>query len=752
VQPEPYKQEWWEFTPEWVDFRKFRGWAQREMVRSACDLVRGLEPEHFSWGAKGDFGTQSWYTGEFVDMFGWYEPYVAASVARHFGRAALSGGYMLNCEHAYLDGRKQFDHKPGPRHYRGREEALENYNKLISSVFKGSKGFFSEWYEDGMCHAFHRTAYLKEEAPKYRIRHWSGQLPFYEPEAFEGPPVTMDRTALRASAANQMLLRLAPLWLPARPLTPQVLMPTTEASFFLRFFGEPPYADFETVGMRVLRSATVPADLVALPAAEDLSRYRLIVLTDTAQAISRRDAQRIKQFVQDGGKLVLLNGAGFSDDVRPRRYRPGPDEVFPLEEFAELGGYRIVAGNAWHMSLGKTPVRFAACDLSPGIADGTELTEYDLHYYYEPLPGSRVFLKGQLPKSDKEVALGVVNREGNVVVASVPPKNSKDEVVRLLAKWFRPVLDRWQVDDRVTLGGIDGAWDLYAGCLEGDGYTLAAVCNGNPDQDRKVSLRLRTLPPGEYAVIDVTSPRPELTKKSDGGLRLRPDPSAWNMKIDRWMSTDEIANQGIACEIKPLQAQVFLLRPKADRVWVSLWKPSLKTFAELPITVAHGTGAGEKDAAEALRATLASLGVKADVAAVSDVRRKKARHEVRINPMKANRGYREDTSTWYLMDVFDNELIDCPNNLILIGSAETNELVQLLARDGAFAYDKLLEKVGPAYPDPGRGVIGLVEAVNSATYDLRSECRDAILVGGADATGTRLAVEELVRLLRHHVR
>jgi hypothetical protein len=750
VQPEPYKKEWWEFTPEWVDFRKFRGWAQREMVRSACDLVRTLEPEHFSWGAKGDFGTQSWYTGEFVDMFGWYDPYVAASASRHFGKAALSGGYLFNCEHCYLDGRKQADHKPGPRHYRGREEAASVYNRLISAAFKGSKGFFSEWYEDGMCHAFHRTAYLKEEAPKFRIRHWSGQLPFYEPEAFEGPPVNMDRNILRASAANQMLLRLAPLWLPAKPLAPKVLLPTTEASFFLHFFGERPYADFETVGLRVLRSANLAADFMALPAVEDLSRYRLIVLTDTAQAISRRDAARIKQFVKDGGKLILLNGGGFSDDVRPRRYNQGTDKVFPLQEFADLGGYRIVAGNAWHMSLGKAMVRFAACDVSPQIADGTELAEYDIQYYYEPMPGSRVFLKCKLPKTDKEVALGLVNQEGNVIVASVPPKEAKEEVVHLLAKWFRPVLDRWQPDDRVTLGGIDDAWDLYAGCLEGDGYTLAAVCNLNEKEDRKLSLKLKMLPPGDYAVIDVTSPRPALTKKADGGLRLQRDSAAWNMKVERWMSSDELARQGIACEVKALQAQVFLLRPKADRVWVSLWKPSLKTFAELPITVAYGTGPGEKEAAETVRTALVSLGRTADVMAAGEVKRQKVRHEVRIDPMKSKRGYREDTSKWYLMDVFENELIDCPNNLVLVGSAETNELVKLLSKEGTFAYDKMLEKPGPAYPDPGRGVISMVEAVNSAIYDLRSESRDAVVVGGADAAGTRLAVEELVRLLRLH--
>jgi len=752
VQPEQYGKEWWEYTPEFVHFRKFRGWAQREMLRSACDLVRRLEPEHFSWGAKGDFGTMSWYAGEFVDMFGWYTPYVAASASRHFGRAALSGGYMLNCEHAYLDGRKQFDHKPGPRQYMGRDEAAGVYNKLVSSVFKGSKGFFSEWYEDGMCHAFHRTSFLKEMAPKFRIRHWTGQLPFYEPEAFEGPPVNMDRNALRASAANQMLLRLAPLWLPARPLEPKVLFPTTEASFFLRFFGQPPYAWFEDECMRVLRSTTMPADFVALPAVDDLSRYRLIVMTNTAQAISRRDAARIRQFVRNGGKLILLNGAGFTDDARPRRYRPGPDQVYPMEEFAELGGYRLVASNSYHMPLGMTQVRFAACDVAPDVADGTVFAEYDLECYYEPLPGSRVFLKGVPPKVNKEVALGLVNAEGTVVVANVPPHDPKRrDVCRPLAQWLRPLLERWQVDDRVTLAGVDDAWDMYAGWLQGDGYALAAVCNLNDQESRKVAIRLKTLPPGEYAVIDVTAPRPELMKKSDGGLRLRPDPAARPMKIDGWASAESIAQEGLACEVRPLQAQVFLLRPKTERVWVSIWKPSLKTFAAQPVTVAHGTAPGEKQAAEAIRETLTSLGVKADVAAAGQVKRNKVRHEVRIDPMKSKRGYREDTSSWYLMDVFENELVDSPNNLIVVGSAETNELLRLFAREGTFASDKMMEKVGAAYPDPGRGVIGMVEAINAATYDYRSQSRDALVVGGADPPGTRAAVDELIRLLREHV-
>ncbi len=102
------------------------------------------------------------------------------------------------------------------------------------------------------------------------------------------------------------------------------------------------------------------------------------------------------------------------------------------------------------------------------------------------------------------------------------------------------------------------------------------------------------------------------------------------------------------------------------------------------------------------------------------------------------------------MDAFDNEVIDTNANLVVVGSAETNVLVDHLAKEGSFAYDKMLEKINGAYPGPGRGAIGVVEAVNSPIYDLRSQSRDAIVVGGSDAAGTRLAAEELIRLLREH--
>ena len=751
--PEPYKKEFWDFTPEWVDFRRFRAWAQQQTVKNACDLCRGLEPNLFTLGTKGDFGTQSWYTGDFLDMFGWYDADVAAGVARHFQKAALCGGYQLNCEYAYVDGRRQFDHKPGPRQYLGRDEVRTVYNKLLSSVFKGTKGFYSEWYSDGMCHSFHRTQMIKTLAPQYKIIRWTGELAFYEPGAFEGPPVDLERQAIYASCANQMLYRLAPLWLPAAPLRPRVLVATDETSFFLDFLGPRPYADFDEVVMRPLKASNIPADILNLQATKDLSPYKLIILADCCQAISKADAQRIRGFVAGGGKLILVDGGGFSDDAVPRRYGD-KDAVYPLQEFADLGGYTIAMGNRWHMPLGKLAVSFARTDIAPEFAEGQASGEWDTSYYYVAKEGSRVFLKGKLSlqgaKEPKDVAVGIVNKAGNVAVVQMPPKDAQPSIVRPISRFFRKLVDSWAVDDRVRIAGPEDEWDAYGGLLEGNGYWLACACNRDPDKPQKMSLKIKCLPAGDYTVEDVTGDRPDLRKKEDGGQRLKMDPANRQVKIDYTLSAQQLADGAITADIAAGQARVYLIRPAEQKVWTSIWKPSLGAFVRRPVTVAYGSGPADKPGAQAIQVALSKVGVKCAVIPAGDVKRKKLRQEIRVKPDGSAIAYQETRDKWYVVDVFDNEVVDADSNFFIVGSEDTNELLKHLGKDGTFAYDKVLEKVRGAFPGAGRGIIGTIEGIGSATYDPRSQSRDAIFVGGSDAAGTTAAVSELTSLIAQY--
>ena len=82
-----------------------------------------------------------------------------------------------------------------------------------------------------------------------------------------------------------------------------------------------------------------------------------------------------------------------------------------------------------------------------------------------------------------------------------------------------------------------------------------------------------------------------------------------------------------------------------------------------------------------------------------------------------------------------------------LGSEVNNPVTRHLGRPNTFAYDKVLEKVTAAYPGSGRGIIQVVDSVQSAVLDPRHSTRDAILVGGSDEAGTLAATEKLCEIL-----
>ena len=86
-------------------------------------------------------------------------------------------------------------------------------------------------------------------------------------------------------------------------------------------------------------------------------------------------------------------------------------------------------------------------------------------------------------------------------------------------------------------------------------------------------------------------------------------------------------------------------------------------------------------------------------------------------------------------------------NLVVLGCAGNKGVAEHLKARGTFSYDKVLEKVTKQYPGPGRGVIQIVESINSAVYDSTGKCRHAVLVEGSDEAGTLAAVEKLMELI-----
>ncbi|MCL2641696.1 MAG: beta-galactosidase, partial [Phycisphaerales bacterium] len=742
----------WQFSPEYSIFCEFRSWAQFKMIAHATDLVHTLEPGHFTWGARGDHGTTSFFPASDVDTFGWHTPYTAVAAARYFNKTPICEGYTLACEYASTDGRLQADHAAtGPTKDLAEGER-DVYNHIISSTFKGIKGFFNEWASDGVTHTFHRTA-LATAA----VKDQNGQFVQLSENAASGTPVRVEQNVFAVQAANQALYRLAPLWLPAKPITPKILFPTTQASFnwyYGGFFCERPGNDFENVALRILKSCNLPADFLPISAVNDFSQYQLIVLTELSAAISKADVIRLRDFVNKGGKLLILNTGGFTDSTNVQRYHH--TLTFPLPEISNLaGGYRILCNSA--------PRGFG--EISNQFTDGQNAGSWTSAFHYQLTENStaKPFLTGTLENGEK-VIMGLINQDQNVAIIATPGKSNPDELIHPLARFVRNlVIDTWKIDSPITMTDINDAWGLYAGVLEGMGganYRLVTLCNSAANQSCSTNLQLKNLPPGDYAIIDVTGQRPEckLKPQSHDTYSLAPmTPEQRQSAIAMILSAKEIAEKGIPTTVKPRQSQIWLIRPMNEKVWSSIWPGSLGEFARGGLgkeargtTIAYGTGPADKTAAEKIAAAITAKGFPTTITPAADIKLKKTTHEVRIKPEDRDNVKREDPANFPLVDRFENEPIDIDSSLIIVGSEETNPLLKHLAKENTFLYDKLNEKITATYPGPGRGAIGWIDAVNYPRYDIRSKARDAIIVGGSDPAGTTAAADSLAALITQH--
>ncbi|KPJ51723.1 MAG: hypothetical protein AMS16_07505, partial [Planctomycetes bacterium DG_58] len=148
IKPPPQPEE----SACWANFRRFRMYAQERTIEYPRDLLKKLEPDRVTFGAKGDYATASWYYAKDIELFGWYSVNTARGAAYHFGQVPMCGGAMFGCPWGWDDGRKQLDHKPAyPKKYRN-PGAGNEYNKFMKAVFRGARGFYNEEYDDGIQH------------------------------------------------------------------------------------------------------------------------------------------------------------------------------------------------------------------------------------------------------------------------------------------------------------------------------------------------------------------------------------------------------------------------------------------------------------------------------------------------------------------------------------------------------------------------------------------------------------------------
>ncbi len=314
-------------------------------------------------------------------------------------------------------------------------------------------------------------------------------------------------------------------------------------------------------------------------------------------------------------------------------------------------------------------------------------------------------------------------------------------------KLYRDALDKAGATTPAQVsadGGLTSTQLLTLGLLQGRDYWLAGLASFD-SSDRIVTLTLSDLAAGDYDVVDVTGERPILRRDQMSGWALAGDPEYRRPRVlAASISATDLRSKGIAnIEVKAGMGRMLLVRLASKAVHVDCPEYEVRNIALRKVGTEVVLGA---NASPLVRAAAASLvdaikaaGGDAKLVNDADVKIQPTRFDAIVHPEGADYEHK--------LAEFRNAPLDAARNLIVIGSAATNRITAHLAAPGTFTYDKIFERIDDQHPGAGRGIVGVVESVNDASFDPTDQSRDALLVGGSDDAGTTKAVEEVVRIL-----
>ena len=713
-----------ERTANLANFYRFISDSMTKQVIETKDVLKKLEPFHATHGGKGQ-GTgvedNSWHRVPAAECL---RVEIGLNVGRaaceHFGHALEAGKGDCGCKWAYFyPGVKRLgQRRPGPerRRYTGKAAQTSGYAFVLRKIFDGAKSNWWEEYNNAASHVFHRTKVIHALAGKGRIRRWTGELVFFDREAYEGADICVCPGFLELARAHQLAYRLGPLFLPARPPKSEVALAMTWNSFIP--IGRHPSA-YRTLGHHIqvddfLKSMQVPHDVIRDAIFDKIFDYKVVVLGPWSWALTPEHAKTLTRFVNQGGVLVFLDDAATGDARNLEE-----SNTFPVLGLDRIAGFRRT-GRKW---------------LTAGDA--------------------RIVLRAGANVQ------AVRGRDGKVWYFDFNTL-SKSDAPRLRTL-LRDVMAAAKVQPTLSLAADRGPEKIDADVLLGKNVALVGLST-TCQEDQKVTLRMHFLEPGRYDVADVTGERPKTTKDAFGSEHLAPDPAyrhAWH--VAKALTAKALATTGVSLDVQKRAGRVLAVRKSDLKVWVDapdyelrgilLQERKFRQRAQklrvnivpvrivLPPTSSPEVGSG----AARLAARLRSAGVLATVVKPVDIKTKTVTHEVRI---KHDGGDPSPNAETYLVDTFVNHLIDGDTHLLCLGSEATNPIIRHLGKVNTFAYDKVLEKVTATYPGAGRGIIQVVDSVNHATLDVRHSTRDAVLVGGSDDAGTLIAIDKLCEILK----
>lgn len=723
--------------PAWANFRAFRMACQAEDVEYANDTLHELAPEHITGGAKGDYPTASWYHAANIDLFGWYSTPTSRTAAEHFGKTAAGQGALgVDCYFSWIDGRKQLDHKPGPKRYLGRHVRTA-YPDLLHDVFEGARWFYFEEYNGTGSHVFHRTKQM--QAQNGVERRWSGELYFFDDEAFDYAEVIVDDAWLQTKAFTALMYRTTPILFPTHVVHPRVAIYITDESVFLQGKFVYPTAVIENT----LQAIQVSYDLIRRPILDRLDRkeYDVLFLGTFTEMLSPDDAEHIRNFIAAGGKCIFVVPAANRSAIDLKEA-----QILPGFGFDQLAGCRVLATRGRNINQG-LPLVGKPLAAAPGLPTGNILgTVGGAGWVLQPAADSHPFITA----GDTQLAMAVANKDSSVITLALggienpnPGAPGRDEYLRTL---FAGLFASWKVDKGFTLTGATEPEKMSVGVMAGKGYWLVGLTNG-AETPQKVRFTLSVLPPGDYEVVDLTGERPLVVKNEKKELHLMPDPEHRYATFVARASADDLKNKGLDFEIGDRKGLVLWIRPADQPVWNCVPDYTVFSRAATPCTIVLTDNPDPRltEAASRLEVLLKTKKVPVELKKSSEIPIQKTHHEVWITSRFPGvpRDYKG-----YLVDTFDNQPLSTDRHLIILGGENADPLVKHLGAVNTFTYDKVMLKVTDSFPGPGRGIIQLVDSVNCPYYDATDKTRDAILVGGSDLVGTLKALDRLMTVLK----
>jgi len=742
---------WRTQTANFVNFQIWRSQQTCKCAQIAYDVLKKEDPNHIIMGQKtyGDIGNgrgywthaiDNWLLTKYTDISREYPN----TSFEHFGRSCTNF-YNKVMEADICLGSSPYVEwglKEGENYWNIYSlldsEGLTVYPYFMNCLFNDVKGFHWEIYDLGHgidFHFIHHTKLWKKENATFR------GLKINFDKAGIADVIIPEKT-LKIARLLQWAIRNASILLPAKVPQPEIVVLT---STFTRLLGYDIENKIDTKIKKMSKSwidnsgqdflllghlfdhLHLKFDCLEERNISDIFKYKVAIVGYQTNVGSIELADKIKEFVENGGTVIFY----------PEAFSFNSIDFKNLEESPGFGLSNLVCATIDNTKLVELKgIKITDNRFTPDFPIGSIIT-------------SNRFYGVQLRPKKGGIVLAVSENGYPVLVSDSKGKcfyfagylglayyesGLSDNFARL----FENILIKNNVKKPVIIEGTKDRKRIIPGILKGENYYLLSLNNFNKEEEN-ITVKPTILKPGYYDIIDISGEFPIITKGEDGNFHLMPDfKSASPKYVKKNFSAGLLKRYGFSISVPPYYSKVFILRPSDLNVFIHDTIPALNSYIKyrkpLKIVIGDNLSKREKELVEKIQEILSKkLNKKVEI--VKD-------YEIKTKIIEGK--LIEDN---YELEKYTHEVIDDNNNLIIIGNEKTNKVIKHLQTPGKYSYCKVPEMISENYPGKGRGIIQIVECINTISYDPTDKGRDAILVSGSDEAGITNALRKFIDII-----